>query len=130
MPNNAGSTGKSIRNWWNGFPKELQQKFMKKFFPEEMKLNVDADKVFNELPGEMRLWFYECMRRNYWDEFKKGAGNLVKEKKWTAIKIRRSTAEETVIGKFYGRQNALNVLSKEMSGDPKGEYKYLIESKF
>jgi len=57
-------------------------------------------------------------------------GGLMREKKWKAIKINKSTREETEIGKFYGRENAINVLGKARSVDLNDEYEYCIESKF
>jgi len=54
----------------------------------------------------------------------------MKEKKWKAIKINKSTGEEIKIGQFYGRENALNALSKARSVDLKNEFEYCIESKF
>jgi len=54
----------------------------------------------------------------------------MKEKKWKAIKINKSTREETEIGKFYSRENAINALSKARSVDLNDEYEYCIESKF
>ena len=54
----------------------------------------------------------------------------MKEKKWKAIKIKKSTGEETVIGHFYGRENVINAIGKERSDDLNDEYEYCIESKF
>lgn len=130
MLSEAGTTNKIIRVWWDGLPEKLKQKIMKRFFPDEMGESSNANKVFNNLSGNIKLWFYECMRRNYWNEFVKGGGNLVKEKKWKAIKINKTTREATEIGQFYGRENAINALSKARSVDPNNEYEYCIESKF
>ena len=55
---------------------------------------------------------------------------LMREKKWRAIKINKSTKEVTEIGKFYGRENAINALGKARSVDLNDEYEYCIESKF
>ena len=44
-------------------------------------------------------------------------GGLMREKKWKAIKINKSTKEEIEIGKFYGRENAINALGKARSVD-------------
>jgi len=54
----------------------------------------------------------------------------MEEKKWRAIKINKSTREVTEIGKFYGRENAINAIGKERSDDLNDEYEYCIESKF
>jgi len=54
---------------------------------------------------------------------------LMREKKWRAIKINKSTRKVTEIGKFYGRENAINVLGKARSVDLNNEYEYCIESK-
>ena len=62
------------------------------------------------------------------DSIKKG--DLMREKKWKAIKINKSTREATEIGKFYGRENAINALGKARSVDLNDEYEYCIESKF
>jgi len=57
-------------------------------------------------------------------------GELMKEKKWKAIKINKSTKEAIEIGQFYGRENAINALGKARSVDLNDEYEYCIESKF
>jgi len=54
----------------------------------------------------------------------------MREKKWKAIKINKSTKEVTKIGQFYGRENAINALGKAQSVDLNDEYEYCIESKF
>jgi len=54
----------------------------------------------------------------------------MREKKWRAIKINKSTKKVTEIGKFYGRENAINALGKARSVDLNNEYEYCIESKF
>jgi len=54
----------------------------------------------------------------------------MREKKWKAIKIKKSTGEVTKIGQFYGRENAINALGKARSVDLNDEYEYCIESKF
>lgn len=69
MLHDAAITDKVINNWWSNLPKEVQEKYMKKFFTVEMQRNINVNEVFNNLPGKDKLWFYEQMRRNYWDDF-------------------------------------------------------------
>ena len=64
------------------------------------------------------------------EDFIKKGGLKLREKKWKAIKINKSTKEEIEIGKFYGRENAINAIGKARSDDLNDEYEYCIESKF
>lgn len=56
----------------------------------------------------------------------------MREKKWKAFKINKSTKEIFYLGHFYNRQNAINVLGKERSkdGGDQDKFEYGIESKF
>ena len=64
------------------------------------------------------------------EDFIKKGGLKLREKKWKAIKINKSTKEEIEIGRFYGRENAINAIGKARSVDLNDEYEYCIESKF
>ena len=66
MSNDAAVTKKVIQDWWENLPKNIKDKSTKRFYPKYKDCNI----VFNQMSFKQKLWFYEQMQRNYFDDFK------------------------------------------------------------
>jgi len=74
MGHRAANDEKVVNGWWNNLLENQRETLIKKFFPNQLKKNSDANKFFNNLQWTKQLWLYEHVYRNYWDEY-------IKEKK-------------------------------------------------